>query len=87
MWRDQLHAQPGGLDVHRQDAIKLLVVILQEGPDRAQDAGVVEQAVDAAVGVNSGLDVAQHSVARRDVGWHADGRATGGFDRPGTGHD
>ena len=67
--------QPHALHVDRHDAVEHVLGVLREGRDRALDAGVVEEGVDAAEALHRLARVAFVVGATRHVGGRGDGLA------------
>ena len=63
-------AQEGTLQVDADDPVEHLFVVVLGWRDSALGAGIVEETVDGAVGINAGLHVAAHIGRPRDVGAH-----------------
>ena len=91
-------AEEHALDVDADDLVEHRLVVLGDRRDLAFDAGVVEEAVDAAEGVERGLHVGPHLGRLRDIGgvgtarcppccWMVPGRALGAGGVPVHRHD
>ena len=73
------HGGEVALEVHGDDGVELLLAGVGQHPV-AHDAGVVHQHVQAAEGVDGGLDQAGGLIPVGDVGAVGDGFASGGGD-------
>jgi hypothetical protein len=61
-------AEKHALDVYANDRVEHVLVIFGGRRDFAFDSGIVEKAVDSAVGVECGFDIAAHLGRFGDVG-------------------